>query len=221
MRKSNLNTGSSYILRMLPGVTVSGRIVQNGKGLNGIEMVLESVTREEALFGKTKPRSVVKTITDGDGAFHSAELSPNEEHLLFGNGPSFRNVGYLPDVKLPSRADKTIVNLGDLEVLPGFSISGKLFMKDSSPLPEKVSLRVSTKRDVNGRFIEVSPDGTFHVKGLPPGPCQIRIARANHRIVPNQNNASIQDYQEVNLDGDVKDFELLIETVPEIERVPQ
>jgi hypothetical protein len=72
-------------------------------------------------------------VTDGNGRFTFSGLQAHEEFYLFGIMRSLRELGALPRQHIKTGDDGTRIELGDLKLVKGHTISGRVQMPDGKP----------------------------------------------------------------------------------------
>jgi len=112
--------------KLSQGTSLSGRLVKDGKpvpdagigiyGVNGGDFI----NRDSAL-------------TDMNGRFTFSGLPPHEEFYLFGVMQSLRELGALPRQHIKTGDDGTRIELGDLNLVKGYLIAGRVQMADGKP----------------------------------------------------------------------------------------
>jgi hypothetical protein len=75
----------------------------------------------------------LSVVTDGNGTFTFSGLQAHEEFYLFGIMRSLRELGALPRRHIKTGDDGTRIELGDLDLVKGYTISGTVRMPDGEP----------------------------------------------------------------------------------------
>jgi len=168
--------------RMERGAVITGRLMKAGKPVRDAGVGLCG-TRDTYLEN-------FSAVTGDDGRFSFSGLPSNERFYLFGIMRSLRELGALPRKLVTTGGDGTRTDVGDLNLVEGYVISGRIQMMDGSPtwVPaftlSRVQLNelaghVPTKREKgNPTFygletdfdlweVHVGKDGKFAFTGVP------------------------------------------------------
>lgn len=118
-------TGTN-VYQLSQGTSLTGRLMKDGKpvpdagigiyGVNGGDFI----NRDSA-------------VTDTNGRFTFSGLPPHEELYLFGIMRSLRELGALPRQHIKTGDDGTRIDLGDLNLVKGYTIAGRVQMADGKP----------------------------------------------------------------------------------------
>lgn len=117
---------STNVYQLSQGASLTGRLMKDGKpvpdagigiyGLNGGNFI----NRESV-------------VTDSNGRFTFSGLPPHEKFYLFGIMRSLRDLGALPRRQIETRDAGTLIDLGDLNLVKGYTIAGRVQMADGKP----------------------------------------------------------------------------------------
>ena len=149
--------------RMDPSVDISGRIVRNGVGIEGVNIFS---------FGMGTSSSA----TSGpDGSFTLADLSPGSIRVNFNKPDDF--VQEMRNLNAPAR-DVVI------ELPSGGRVSGRVVDKATKQAVTNFQAGVSANRGGGGMVMMAPPqmrtftsdDGSFVLENVPPGPVNVMVA---------------------------------------------
>lgn len=149
-------------LQLVQGVTARGRVMHDGAPVAGV--VVGAIWKEHqsgCWFGPWD------TTTDDEGRFVLENLTPDEELCVFGRMKSLGDRGVLAAVPLRG-SDEEEIDLGDLELTPGYELYGTLRMEGGAPLPEHTRVVVICEFSWDQIEVPVRPDGRFAFNRLPP-----------------------------------------------------
>jgi hypothetical protein len=65
-------------------------------------------------------------------------------------------------------ADGSTKEVGDLELMPGVRLTGRVVLSDGQPVPQNTRLFVGHGAAWDSRNVLLNPDGTFDLAGIPP-----------------------------------------------------
>lgn len=151
-------------LQLEVGSTVEGRVVRDGRGVPGVSIGIAQTDRSSGLF-----LGPYQIGTDVDGRFSISNLPSSEELVVYGHMDSLRAVGAVVSKKFKS-ANNASTNIGDLPVMPGFRLQGRVALSDGKPVPSKTRLMFGRPEAWDSTFVEPDAEGRFAVDNI-PGEC--------------------------------------------------
>lgn len=107
-------------------------------------------------------------------------------------------------VLLATGSDGDIVDVGDLHVERGLTLSGRIVLSDGKDIPEGMRLLIAPTSGSITHTITLPPDGRFTISGLLEGAYALHPAVLGYEVP-----AGV--YPEVLLKRDVKDYVLPLE----------
>jgi hypothetical protein len=153
---------SASHLRLTAGVTVKGRVLAGGRPVPGVAMGLVQKDRHAGTFVGT-----YEATTDAEGHFTFRNVPPRLPLHLFGKMESFGEAGVPPTVPLQTGDDGSTLDAGDLTVMPGHVVAGRLVLSDGKPVPEGTRLLLSREEAWDRLEVVVGPEGSFQFRGVP------------------------------------------------------
>jgi hypothetical protein len=191
------------------GATIRGRLVRNGEPVAGAEMRL--IANNSAL-GRWYPDERIGTTDDGSFAF--TNVPPGRIWLLAATMESAASRNLATDiVTCQTERDSEILDLGDLRLRDGYTLSGKVVLRDGKPVPAGMHLLVVRDRMHDSELLEIAADGSFRAAGLTEGIYTVGPSVRSYRLA-NDCLDMICPSLEILVHGDVKDF--LIPMDPEV-----
>jgi uncharacterized GH25 family protein/protocatechuate 3,4-dioxygenase beta subunit len=150
-------------VKLDPGVEISGRVVRNGVGVEGVNI---NAMREET------PASAV---TASDGSFTLTDLTPGPVMLAASKMDSF----ILQNRSVTAPARDVIIQLP-----AGGRITGRVVDKSNHSPVTSFQAGISMSRGAGGMMIALPPmlkgftsdDGSFTLENVPPGPTQLVVS---------------------------------------------
>jgi len=115
---------NEYVLSQ--GTSITGRLMKDGKPVLDAGIGIYGVKGGDFLDG-------FSVVTDGNGRFIFSGLPANEEFYLFSIIRSLRELGALPRRHVRTGDEGTRIDLGDLNLARGYTISGRVQMTDGEP----------------------------------------------------------------------------------------
>ncbi len=162
-------------LRMGVGVVVTGRVVQGGKPVEAVSMIVQHPAtvvvrgRDSALV---RPLENREGKSDSEGHFRIPLVSSELECSIYMQPGSLANHETTLPRSFQSGNDGTTIDLGDFEVRTGRRLAGRVILADGKAPPLSAKLVVlphfggelTCDLDSNGRFeINGVPDGIVYV----------------------------------------------------------
>ena len=114
------------IYQLSQGACLTGRLLKDGQPVPDAGIGLYDVKRGNFLNN-------FSAVTDGNGRFTFSGLQSHEEFCLFGIMRSLRELGALPRQHIKTGDEGTRIELGDLNLVKGYTISGRVQMPDGKP----------------------------------------------------------------------------------------
>jgi uncharacterized GH25 family protein len=156
-----LSSEKTHDLKMTEGAVVSGRVVKDSKPVAGVAVGLVSVDRSDMFTGN------FDTYTDAEGMFHFFNVPPYQMYYVYSLLDQSVGEYVAPASKVRVTADSTRKDLGDLPLLKGSRLRGKIQLADGQSFPPDMQILLSRQGAWDGRSISIAPDGTFETAGVP------------------------------------------------------
>jgi protocatechuate 3,4-dioxygenase beta subunit len=194
-----------------PGVTVTGRVTKEGRPLGDVGIGMVQFDRGvEGFLGH------FEFGTDRDGRFAFANIPPRQSWYIYGLMDSLKEYGAIPARVIETRAHGSTLKLGDIEVRPGYRLTGRLVLADGRPVPSETRVLASRWEAWDSQMATVGPDGRFSFTGLPAE--ELRLSPSVRGYRPSAKNASFDFLNRLGLlgtvKGDVDDLRFLLEPGP-------
>ena len=172
-----------------PGTNVKGRLLHHRQPQAGqpVAVVQVNRSRSDRVFIKA-----VVTTTDDDGRFEFTALPASEPYAIFSPvGPGVTGP-VLPTTLFNAKVDKATRDLGELDLVLGLSLAGRLQMTDGTKIPEGIRLVLDRMPAWDLIEVPTDRDGAFHIENLPPETYEISLVadaavlnepRSTHQIL--------------------------------------
>jgi hypothetical protein len=115
---------NEYIMNQ--GTSITGRLMKDGKPVSDAGIGIYGVKGGGFL-------NSFSVVTDGNGRFIFFGIPAHEEFYLFSIMRSLRELGALPRRHVKTGDEGTRIDLGDLNLARGYTISGRVQMADGKP----------------------------------------------------------------------------------------
>ena len=108
-----------------------------------------------------------ETLTDEAGEFTISNVTPDRAINLYVKMRSLKQLGAISPRKLTTGADGSVLDVGDLNVGVGYTVSGQVVLSTGGPLPAGIWVYMSPEGMTENQRIELPADGVFEFKGVP------------------------------------------------------
>ena len=196
-------------IRMTAGATLTGRLVRDGKAVPGAAVELLQVDRRFERFV-----GVTSIGTDKDGRFTFVNVHPDDAYFVYGLIGTIKDGGAMVSRQLRVGGEGTTTDAGDLPVVRGHRIKGRVLLSDGKPVPPKTRLVASRNDAWDSQGVELGPDGRFEIAALPTGLYTLSINIKGYR--PSPKNHSVDNIQNPwtligTIDQDIDTLTILLE----------
>lgn len=182
-------TSQPVLVKLDPGVAISGRVVRGGVGIEGV------------LVAAISMGGFANTTTASDGSFTLTDLTPGQmmlnatkpDDLIFQNRP------------VTAPASDVVI-----DVPPGGQISGKVIDKNTNAPVTSFQAGISASRGAGGIRMMMPPmlkqftsdDGTFVLQNVPPGPTELIVSAPGYSTqhVPGLNVENGKQLSDIEVD---------------------
>ncbi len=162
-RRVWLETGKAHLIRLKDGVMVTGRLVHDGKPVDGVSVSMNTEDRSSEVFMRG-----FDVATDTNGVFRLANVPAGNRYLLYTKMSEMQERGMaLQPQKVQTGVDGTTVNLGDLKLGPAFTLQGRIVTADNEPLPARTRLYLGLEDAWDNQDVRPDDDGWFQFLGVP------------------------------------------------------
>lgn len=168
--------GEQHTIALEQGASVSGRLVYEGKPVADRSVGIVQSERGSGQFVGEQTR-----VTDADGQFSFFNLLPSEEYVFYTLCDGDASTLTLKRKKLNTPDDQKSVDLGDVELIKGLKISGRVQLSEGQ-FPPDATLRISRNPAWDWKTVTIATDGSFNVTGLPPEVYKIKLEAAGVKI---------------------------------------
>ncbi len=149
-------------LTLTAGATVTGRLMKDGWPVADASIGLVQANRSMDHF-----LGPLEIGTDQAGRFTFLNVASDDDYYVYGLMPSLKDRGAVAVKPVRVGTDGTTVNVGDLALGPGHTISGRVILSDGKPIPPNTRLLVSREIAWDSQAVVLDAEGKFEVYGLP------------------------------------------------------
>lgn len=195
-------------LKITQGATVTGRVVQEGKPLEGVTVAMASADRAVDYY-----LGDFIAGTDAQGRFWLFNLPSYHIFQLYGKSGSLGGLGIIPPRKVRVAADESTEDVGDLAVVSGVRLSGRLRLSDQQPVPPAIPVVLATEEANDSQTVLAGDDGTFRFTNAPA--CVVSLVvklPGYHLSARNRSLDRLNPYHLIGrIEKDVEALEILLE----------
>jgi hypothetical protein len=148
------------------GATVRGRLVQpDGKPVADAEIGLRSHIQ---FAGESFPE--VRIGTREDGTFAITNVPAGHIWNVYPKMESLAARGLAAGaMACETRDDGEEVDVGDIRLLPAYTLRGRALLSDGKPIPPEMHVDLIADQGADTQTTVIAPDGSFELKGLAKG----------------------------------------------------
>jgi hypothetical protein len=166
-------------LRLSRGVSVTGRIIHDGRPLSGVSVGLVPVNR---VHDRSHFVGHTEIATDESGRFLISNVNANDDLYVYGLMNSLKPYGAVPVKKLRTAGDGTILDVGDLAVQEGHTLTGRIVLDDGKPLPEHTRVLIGREAAWDSQMVALDEAGRFEVRGIPTEEISVSTIIEGYRL---------------------------------------
>jgi hypothetical protein len=208
-RRMWLDTGKAHLIRLKDGVSVTGRLVREGKPLPGAAVSMSTQERESSVFMRGFDGS-----TDTEGRFRLGNIPADNRYFLYTRMKDMRELGAgLKPQPVTTGADGATIDLGDLEVRPAHALRGRVVTSDAKPLPARTRIYLSLENAWDTQDTYADADGWFEFNGVPADEIDLSVRVSGYRVsAKNPNKDWLNEGRLLGrLEGDLEEFIIHLE----------
>lgn len=204
---ATLKPHGDYLLRLPEGVTLTGRILQDGKPLKDVCVAATTKDRKCGVYFNCDP-----VATDSDGRFTLPNVPSGREFVVGATMASLHGTGALPNQTITTGESGTVQDLGRLSVQSAFTVAGRIVLSDGHAIPADVRLYLGRDGAADSQETKLDGDGRFQFNGVPAEPIALAVRINGYHF--SQRNPSL-DWLNGRIlgrvSGDVTGLNLLLE----------
>jgi Carboxypeptidase regulatory-like domain len=205
LERHSLTVTESAILR--------GRLVEDGKPVPGAEIGLIATQRGMGanlkLFGS--PYEEIRIGTQSDGTFVITNVPTPVDCYVYAKMESIAARGGTVPLQSATKTDEEDVNVGDIQIKPGYRLRGKVVLSDGAPIANGMRVFISSASVFDSQTTTLAPDGSFEFGGLAPGKYEVNASVKGYRAADWDYKAQTDRPGTVQIDRTVDDFVVKLE----------
>jgi hypothetical protein len=154
------------------GAAVKGRLVQNGRPVGDAEIgLIAQLTGgfQQALKIVGDPYPEMRIGTQSDGTFVISDVPEGVRWFVYPKMESVAPRGASEAKTCSTTKPREIVDVGDIQLGPGYRLQGKVTLSDVKPIPDGMRVVLSSMRTMDSQIALLDKDGRFTFVGLAKG----------------------------------------------------
>jgi hypothetical protein len=159
------------------GFTVRGRIMHEGKPLPDVEVGVVQQDRNSISF-----HGEFNIGTRKDGTFELPNLPAGLAYVAYAKRKSIESKGASQTFKFTGAGEGKISDIGDINIVPGVVLAGKVVLSDGKPVPENTRLLISREDAWDTIIVDIAKDGSFRASDLATGPYAIELNIRDYHV---------------------------------------
>jgi hypothetical protein len=195
-------------ITVFDGAAIRGRLLNHGKPWAGAEIGL--IAQDRGGFGNNlkiigNPYHEIRIGTQDDGSFLIPNVPTPVAWYVYAKMESIAALGATDPVKGATTRNGELVNVGDIQVIPGHRLRGKVTLSDGARIADGMRVTISADRVWDSQTVVIGHDGNFEFNGLPAGRYEIFPSVQGYRLQDNR------DTLEITVDRDIDAFAIALE----------
>ena len=166
-------------IQLSKGATIRGRLVGDGKPVGNAEIGL--IAQERGGFGPQfnivgSPYSEVRVGTQEDGSFVISNVPTQVQWYVYAKMESVARRGATEPKACATTRPQEIVNVGDIQLRPGYHLKGRVLLSDGKSVREGMRVIIRSERVLDSQTVILDKSGRFEFLSLPKGKYSISPA---------------------------------------------
>jgi|GEM_PF-3801265 len=158
-------------ITLVKGASLQGRLLHDGNPVANAEIRLNDIYQNAAL-------------TDDQGRFFLAHLTPNQSNRLYGTWDLLADAGAVPRTDVQTGENGSTNDLGDLNLKPVTEVAGRIRLSDGKPIPANSHYFLADAAMGGSSPSSVSSDGSFHFVAVPGDTVGIFLRISGYQLTP-------------------------------------
>lgn len=159
----------THELRVGEGASIAGRLVRDGAPVPGVEVTLVADQSAGRVCFERQ-----QVATDEKGGFAFANVLPGQRYVLTASTQQLGE-GCTPPKVIGVERDGQSVEAGDLAVVRGVRVSGRVLPPEGGRIPNGAKLSLSVANAWDSLTVDLGEDGVFEFGEAAPGELSISL----------------------------------------------
>lgn len=195
-------------ITLFDGAAIRGRLMDQGKPVGGAEIGLIAQDRggfADHLKINGNPYHEIRIGTQDDGSFLIPNVPTPVAWYVYGKMESIAPLGATDPVQSLTSRDGEVVNVGDIQIIPGHRLRGKITLSNGAQIPDGMRITMAADRVWDSQTVVIGHDGTFEFSNVPTGKYEIFPSVRGYRMQHKR------DTIEITIDRDIDAFAIALE----------
>lgn len=177
-QKMWLDPGRSYLIALKSGVTVKGRLVNEGRPVSELTLTMSTQERNmESHLGN------IQIATDEEGHFTLPNVPAKTAFWINTLMKEVVGVGStLAPRVVTTGEDGSVLELGDLSMKPALHLTGRVVLSDGKRLPGETTIGFGLEDAGDSTQVKADDEGEFEIQGIPPTRVGLWVRVPGYRI---------------------------------------
>lgn len=163
------------------GATIIGRLVEP----NGTPAAYAEVVMISHADSNGQAFSDMRVGTDKDGSFAFTNVPVRRIWGIYPSTESLRGRNLAAAFHwCETTMDRQVVNVGNLTLRRGFTVTGKIKLPDKEDIPPGMHVTINPEWTATNRLADIAPDGTFEFNALAPGIYSLAVGLNGYAPTP-------------------------------------
>ncbi|MFO1501922.1 MAG: carboxypeptidase-like regulatory domain-containing protein [Verrucomicrobiota bacterium] len=171
-----LPNGRPVTLQLTEGTTVTGRVMRDGAPVPNVTVGLLATDRSENGVGN------FEITTDAKGRFLLSNIPAYTVYWIYGTLGSCRDFGCLPVKNLRVSGEGTTKHVGDLRIVNGQTVAGRVVLSDGKPIPPGTRLLLGRGDAWDTSVCDLDDTGRFEFRQIPKESVGLSVSVPGYRM---------------------------------------
>jgi hypothetical protein len=151
------------------------------------------------------PYEEIRIGTQEDGSFVITNVPAPVDWYVYGKMEAITALGATDPVKCTTTRDSEEVNVGDIQIIPGHRLRGRITLSDGGAMADGMRVTILADRAFDSQTAVIGHDGHFEFVSLPTGKYEIFTSVLGYRLQKNRHTI------EATIDRDIDDFAIALD----------
>jgi len=160
------------------GAALTGQVVSHGQPLINVSIGVAGVDRTLGYF-----TGDFICGTGENGRFIFMNLPPDRDYALYGLMNSLQPFGAVPVRIVHAGNQGSVIDVGTLQVVPGYRLAGQVKLSDGKPIPDHTHLFIGREAAWDTSVVvELPTDGLFDFTNIPAETISLKTSIKGYRL---------------------------------------
>jgi hypothetical protein len=201
--------GNRTTITVSEGALIRGRLIKEGKPVSGAEIGLAPRTPGGIGSNFTITGDFYDEVhigTEADGSFAIPNVPAPVDWYIYGKMESLLALGATGTLECKTLRNGEEINVGDIEVRPGYHVRGIVKLSDGASLQSGMRITISRTSGPDSQTVALGADGRFEF---------LNLAAGKYNLIPSVRGFSLPQHQfwiEKTIDRNIDDLAITLES---------